>query len=57
VIFRVFRIFLFSGYLPAGTHTGGTRHNLFEIYYFEKLYAPRARALALRAKVGGMSQL
>jgi hypothetical protein len=39
---------------------GGIRQNLFEIYYFEKLHAPRARgarALAPRAKVGGMSQL
>jgi hypothetical protein len=40
----------------------GIRQNLFEIYYFEKLHAPHARAalaraLAPRATVGGMSQL
>ena len=52
----------YVGCSRGSPHTGGIRHNLFEIYYFEKLYAPRARAararaLAPRAKVGGMSQL
>jgi hypothetical protein len=37
--------------------TWGIRQNLFEIYYFEKLHAPRARGARARAKVGGMSQL
>jgi hypothetical protein len=31
-------------------HTGGIRQNLFEIYYFEKLRAPRARGACPRAR-------
>ena len=31
-------------------HTGGIRYNLFEIYYFEKLHAPRARARRARTR-------
>jgi hypothetical protein len=30
--------------------TGGIRKNLFEIYYFEKLHAPRARGARARAR-------
>ena len=30
--------------------TGGVRQNLFEIYYFEKLHAPRARGARARAR-------
>ena len=30
--------------------TGGIRQNLFEIYYFEKLHAPRARGARARAR-------
>jgi hypothetical protein len=31
-------------------YTGGIRQNLFEIYYFEKLHAPRARGARARAR-------
>jgi hypothetical protein len=39
--------------------TGEIRQNLFKIYYFEKLHAPRARGARARARaeVGGMSHL
>jgi hypothetical protein len=30
--------------------TGGIRQNLFKIYYFEKLHAPRARGARARAR-------
>ena len=30
--------------------TGGIRQNLFEIYYFDKLHAPRARGARVRAR-------
>ena len=31
-------------------YTGGIRYNLFEIYYFGKLHAPRARARRARTR-------
>ena len=34
----------------ASEHTGGIRQNLFEIYYFEKLHAPRARGACAYAR-------
>jgi hypothetical protein len=47
-----FKIFSFSYFLGPlhRTHTGGIRQNLFEIYYFEKLHAPRARGARVRAR-------
>ena len=30
------------------SHTGGIRHNLFEVYYFENLHAPHARGARAR---------
>jgi hypothetical protein len=39
-------------FLPIKQYTygGGVRQNLFEIYYFEKLHAPRARGARARAR-------
>jgi hypothetical protein len=40
---------------PSSMPTGGIRQNLFEIYYFEKLHAPRARGARARSRLARRS--